>query len=375
MKPIARPLARAGAALAALASIGIWQDAHAVGTAANTAINNTATVSYSVGGVSQTPIESSPAGNSVPGAGNGTATSFVVDRLVDFTVAELSGNATTVTPGQANAVTAFRLANTGNAPQGFALTATNDNGSTVFTNLDTTEVNNLRVFVDANDNDVYDPGVDLAITIDTLAADTDVVVFVVADVPVTVANGQFANVTLTARAAQPGTNGATLEAETTGPEDPDAVDVVFGDDAGDNSEASADQYAVESAALTVAKVSAVVSDPVNGANDPRAIPLAVVEYALTVTNNGAVAATGLQLADPLPANTTFVAGGYAGGTDVSITVGAGAPAYCVAEAGGDSNSDGCAIVAGQLVVGAPALAAVATGAGNQVTIRFRVRID
>lgn len=374
MKPNARPLARAGVALAALASIGIWQDAHAVGTPANTAINNTATVNYSVGGVGQTPIESSPGGNSVPGTGNGTPTSFVVDRLVDFTVVELSTTPTTVTPGLLGAVTAFRLANTGNAPQGFALTATNDNGSTVFTNLDTTNVDNLRVFVDDGDG-VYEPGVDAAVTIDTLPADTDVVVFVVADVPVTVANGQFANVTLTARAAQAGSGGATLEQETIGPENPNAVDVVFGDDAGDNSEAAADQYAVESAALTVTKSSRVVSDPVNGATEPRAIPLAVVEYSLRVRNTGAVAATGLRLADTLPANTTFVAGGYAGSTDVSITVGAGTPAYCLAEAGGDGNLDGCAIVAGQLVVGTPALDTVGIGAANEVTVLFQVRIN
>lgn len=375
MKPNARPLVRAGAALAVLAAASAWQDAHAVGTAANTEINNTATVNYSVGGVAQTPIESSPAGNTIPGAGNGEATRFVVDRLVDFTVAETSANATIVTPGLAGALVAFTVTNTGNAPQGFALAATNDAGSDVFGNIDGVDVDNLRVFVDANGNGVYDPGTDVAATIDTLPADTTVAVFVLADVPLTVVNGQFANVSLTARAAVPGTGGATLEAETIGPENPLAVDVVFGDAGRDNVEAAADQYAVQSAALTVAKASAVVSDPLNGTSEPRAIPLAVVEYALTVTNSGAVDATGVQIVDPLPANTTFVSGAYPGGTDVSIAVGAGAPSYCVAEDGADANADGCARVGGQLLLGAPAFGTVAAGAGSAVTLRFQVRID
>lgn len=378
MKAIARPLARAGLAVVALASVGLWQEAHAVGTAANTAINNTATVNYSVGGVGQTPIESSPAGNTTPGVGNGAATTFLVDNRIDFTVAELSGGNTTVNPGETGAVTAFTVTNTGNAPQGFALTAINETGTTLFGNLDNTDFPTLSVFVDANGNNVYDPGTDTATAIDTLAADAaPVTVFIVATVPLTATNGQFANVQLTAQAAVPGTGGATLAAETVGPEDPNAVDVVFGDAGEDNSESASDQYAVQSAALTVQKTSAVISDPFNGTTDPKAIPAAVVEYTLTLTNNGVVSAQGVQVGDPLPANTTFVTGAYNGGAaNVEITVGAGAPGYCLAEAGGtDTNADGCVVNAGQLVVGAPALGDIVAGAGNAVTVRFRVTIN
>lgn len=38
--------------------------------------------------------------------------------------------------------------------------------------------------------------------------------------------------------------------------------------------------------ITVAKVSSVISDPVNGTTDPRAIPGALVQYLITVANNG-----------------------------------------------------------------------------------------
>lgn len=377
MKAIVRPLARAGLTVAAFASLGFAQSAYAVGTAANTTISNTATVNYTVGSVSQTPIESSPTGNTTPGTGNGAATTFVVDNRIDFTVTELSGGNTVVNPGQTGAVTAFTVANTGNAPQGFALAAANETGTVVFTNTDNTDVTGLTVFVDSNGNNVYDPGIDTAANIDTLPADGSVVVFVVANVPVTTSNGQFANVSLTAQAAVPGTNGATLATETVGADDPNAVDVVFGDDGEDNSEADSDQYAVQSAALSVAKTSAVASDPFNGTTNPKAIPGATVEYTITLANGGAVSAAGVTIGDTLPANTTFVANGYnAGASNVSITVGAGSPTFCNAEAGGtDTNADGCVINAGQLVVGAPALGTVATGPANQVAVRFRVTIN
>jgi uncharacterized repeat protein (TIGR01451 family) len=380
MKAIVRPLARAGLTVAAFASFGFAQSAYAVGTAANTTISNTATVNYTVGGVGQTPIESSPAGNTTPGTGNGAATTFVVDNRIDFTVTELSGGNTVVNPGQAGAVTAFRVTNTGNAPQGFALAAANETGTTVFTNTDNVDVTGLTVFVDSLTDGtigVYDPGIDTAANINTLAADDDVVVFVVANVPVTTVNGDFANVSLTARAAVPGTNGATIAAETVGADDPNAVDIVFGDDGEDNSEADSDQYAVQSAALSVQKTSAVASDPFNGTDEPKAIPGATVEYTITLANGGAVSAAGVTIGDTLPANTTFVANAYnSGASNVSITVGAGSPTYCNAEAGGtDTNGDGCVINAGQLVVGSPALGTVATGAGNQVAVRFRVTIN
>jgi hypothetical protein len=57
-------------------------------------------------------------------------------------------------------------------------------------------------------------------------------------------------------------------------------------------------------------------------------------------------------------------------------VGSGAPTFCVAEAGSDTNSDGCFRTAGGvLTVGSPAVSTVATGAANAVTVRFRVTIN
>lgn len=360
---------------AATIAAGAWQTAGAVGTAANTSIANQATVSYSVGGNAQTPIPSSPTGNSTPGGG--APTTFVVDNRIDLTVTELSGGNTLVTPGQLNQVTSFTVTNTGNGPQGYQLTPTNLAGGAVFGNTDNTDVANLRVFVDSNGNGTYDAGTDTATAIDTLAADASVVVFIVADVPGTTTNGQFANVQLSARAALPGTAGATLATETAGADTPGAVDTVFGDAARDATEVAADQYAIESAALTVAKTSAVLEDPHNGTTNPKAIPGAFVEYAIAISNTGAAPATGIQINDPLPASTAFRSGAYNGAaSDVSITVGANPATFCVAEAGGtDTSSDGCYRTATDLIVGAPALTTVNVGAGGNVTVRFQVTIN
>ena len=373
---------RSSVALALLFSLGTAQQALAVGTAASTAINNRATVNYTVGSVAQTLIESSPTGNAVPGANNGADTSFVVDNKVDLTVSEVSGANEVVNPGQANVVAVLRVTNTGNAAQAYQLAATNNTGGALFGNTDNADVANLRVFVDSNNDGIYQSGSDTATSIATLAADANVRVFIVADVPVTATNGQFANARLTASTAVNNTP-ATLVTQTAGAENPAAVDIVFADGAGtgdavrDGRHSADDQFAVRSAALAIAKTSTVVSDPFNGVTSPKSIPGATLEYAVTVTNTGAVAAAGIALADPIPANTTFVSNAYSAGTrDVRITI-AGVDTFCVAEAGGtDTNADGCVRTAGSVLqVGAPALSTVATGAGNAATVRFRVTIN
>ncbi len=358
--------------LLVLSSFAGAQSAYAVGTAATTAVNNRATVSYSVSGNPQTPIESSPAGNSTPGAGNGVNTTFVVDNRIDFTVSEVSGNATVVTPGQTNAVLTFIVENDGNAPQGFQLSATNLTGTTLFGQVDNIDINPLNVFVDANGNDVYDAGVDNAANVDTLAADGDVTVFVVVNVPITATNAQYANVRLQARAAVPGTAGATLATETAGG-DTAGVDVVFGDAGEDNIELADDQYAVQSAALSITKTSDVIDDPFNAPADAIAIPGATVEYTVTIANTGLVAAGGVSIADTLDANLTFATAQYAGATDVEIQIGANPASYCIAEAGADTNADGCNRTGATLNVN-PTVP-IAVGPGQSAVVRFRVTIN
>ncbi|HSC06215.1 MAG TPA: hypothetical protein VLD59_05275 [Steroidobacteraceae bacterium] len=363
------------AAAVLVASLAGVQTAFAAGTDAGVTIGNRATVNYTVGTTAQSPIESSPLGNSNPGVGNGANTNFVVDRRIDFTVVETGGGFTTVAPGQINAVTIFTVANTSNAAQGFQLSAANV-GGTVFGNNDNSDVGNIRVFVDnpagGGTAGAYDPLVDTALHINTLGEDLNVVVFVVSDVPPTATNGQFANVRLTARAATVGSNGATLETETAGA-DTAGMDVVFGDAARDATETADDQYAVQSAALTITKSSSIISDLFNGTGPNRkAIPGSVIEYVVSITNNGTAAATSVRLSDTLDANLDFATGQYNGGAaDVQIDVGA-STTYCLVEDGADANGDGCNR-AGQTLNVNP-VATITVAPTQTATVRFRATI-
>jgi uncharacterized repeat protein (TIGR01451 family) len=367
--------------LAALAGLISLNSAHATGTTAGTTINNRATVNYSVGGTSQTPIESSPTGNSTAGVGNGASTAFLVDRRVLFTVAEASGNATNVSPGQNDRVTWFTVTNSSNAAEGFALSASNLAATVLFTHTDNFDMTSLRVFVDnpggGGTAGVYDPAIDTATNINSLAADASVTVFIVANTPLATANGAYANVRLRAQAAVAGTNGATLEVATNAPDNPAAVDVLFGDTGNDGIETGDDQYAVQSAALTIQKTSQIISDPFNGAGANRlTVPGSVMEYVLTITNNGAVPATSVQVQDTLDGNLNFDSAQYNGGlSDVQIVVGGGAPTFCVAESGADTNGDGCSRAGQTLTVNPTAGITVASGGAAQAAvIRFRVTI-
>jgi uncharacterized repeat protein (TIGR01451 family) len=340
---IARHVKHASLALIALSSVGVLQGAYANGTASGTTINNQATVDYSVGGVNQTQITSAVA-------------SFVVDARIDLDVVQNSGPVITQ-PGQTNVVAMFDVVNTGNSTQGYQLAVVNEaSGTVALTNTDNQDVGNLRIFVDSNGNDVYDAGVDTATNFDSLATDRngeDVRVFVLADIPVGASNNQFANVRLTARAAVPGTSGATLATETSGADNPAAVDVVFADAGRDATESDANQYHIQSAALTVTKSLAVISDPFNSTT-PKAIPQAVIEYTIVVTNNSTTtAASAVTVTDNIPANTTFVLG--------SITL------------------NGAALPDTNFQAGPPARVVVSAGAvaanGGTATVTFRVTIN
>jgi uncharacterized repeat protein (TIGR01451 family) len=377
MKSSLRQFKRVGLACVALGSIAISQQALAIGTASGTSINNTATVNFQVGGVSQTPVASN------------TAT-FVVDRKVDLIVQEVGAAVTSVTPGATNQVTTFFLRNDGNDAQGFQFAAANSaNGATVTFNatVDGFDTTNVRVFVEstactgiAQAGLSYVAASDTATTVPTLAADGCAFVYVVSDVPVSATNGQGAVVRLTATARVPTTLAALTQ--TAGADTAGSVDVVFADTgtggqtARDAAAFADDIYVVSAAALAVGKTSTVISDPFNGTTNPKAIPGATVEYAITLTNTGAQNASVVTITDPIPTNTTFVPAGYTGGNNVEIQVGA-TVTRCLAEAGGtDSNADGCVRTAGNvLTVGSPALTSVATGAGNAVTMRFRVTIN
>ncbi len=66
-----------------------------------------------------------------------------------------------------------------------------------------------------------------------------------------------------------------------------------------------DQYFVGT--LTVTKTAAVISDGFSPAGQAKAIPGAIVEYTISVQNNGLVT-SGATMTEVIPTNTTYVAG-------------------------------------------------------------------
>jgi uncharacterized repeat protein (TIGR01451 family) len=367
------------AALVAAAALGWSLGASAQMTTAGTSINNRATVNYSVAGLAQAPIESSPTGNVTPGIGAGVDTAFVVDNMINLTVTEVSGNNTVVTPGVANGVLAFRVTNTGNSPQGYQLTVAEEVGTILFGNTDNAQFGlaNLVIRVDEDPSagngtgdGVYN-GTESATAIDRLNPSQDIIVFVVAPtVPLTLINGNFANVNLQARAAVPGTTGATLETASAGANLPTTVEVLFADTNGfDGTESATDQFAVQTAGLTITKVQTVLDDGF-GSVSPRAIPGATVAYVTTIQNTGSIAAQAVSFSDPIPANTTLLPDQYSATGDVGIT--GGLVATCNADAA-DADGDGCGLTAGNLTVSSAVIGNIIGGASVQV--QFQVTIN
>lgn len=279
--------------------------AFAEGTRVGTTITNTATVDYRVGGVDQVEETASD--------------SFAVDRKVTFLVNRVLDPVTSVVPGQANAVITFDVTNLSNDTIDLVLAAAQLTG-------DDFNADNVRIFIGAA-NVVYDGSQTQAGLIDDLPEDETVRVFIVSDIPPGSANGAIANITLSATAHEGGAPGLgalltnTAGANTAGVETvlAEAADAEGGS-ANDGVYTVRGSYAVSAASLTVAKISRVLEDPVNGSTNPKAIPGATIEYCIAVSNAaGTATATDVVVTDVLPDDLTFVVGSIRvdGALDVS----------------------------------------------------------
>jgi uncharacterized repeat protein (TIGR01451 family) len=328
--------------------------AMASGVTAGSTITNNVQVNYQVGGVAQTAVSASD--------------TFMVDRKVNVTVTEVGTTTVSVSPGQTSAVTTFSVTNLSNATLDFALTATQQTGGAgAHSNTDNFDVSNVKVYVDTNGNGTFDAGDTQVTYLDELAADTSKTVFVVADIPAGRVTGDVAVVTLTATGREggaAGTQGAALVQTTTA--NTAAMDTVFADGAGatdaarDASFSAKDDYTVLAAALTVTKVSSVISDPLNGTTNPKLIPGAVVQYCVTVKNAaGGASATGINVSDLLPTTTTYQS---STGILINGTV-----------TGTTCNADGTA--GGNFAAGTVTATIPTVAAGDARTVVFRVTIN
>lgn len=343
-------------------------------TPAGTDITATASVDYQVGGVAQTTVDSN-------------AATFKVDRSIILTVAEVGGATTTTVPGATAQVTTFTVTNNSNATLDFKLAASNKAG-------DDFDLTGLAVYVESGTTAGYQAAEDTATFIDELPADGNKTVYVVGTIPAGATNGQAANVTLTATAAQSvdgtgayvatvGTLAADAAESNVGVvDDPAFVDTVFGDIAGstdaarDGKHSADDSYTISTATIAVTKSSTVITDPFNCTtagdpasctSSPKAIPGAVVEYCLDVSNSGGAAADSIVLTDSIPTNTTYVPSSImsgATGTGTACDVGSGTAKTDASDVD-SAESDGSSVTIRSASIG--------TGASFKAT--FRVKVD
>ena len=327
------------AVMSMMATSQVASAAQAVGvplnlTTSGTSVNNSAGLTFTVSGTAQTPVTSN------------TAT-FVVDNIIDLTVVTTDITpGVAISPGSTADVLTFTVTNTGNTVQDYSLAATAGTGAFGVDNVDMLVV---QVFVDSNNNGTYDSALDTATFIDELLPDTFETVFIVSNAPATLVSGDIASYDLTATTNDGG--GAGLGAVATSTTNADAwvagtVQNVFADAAGtidaatDGTHSAASDYIVQSAIISVAKSVLVASDPVNGVTNPKAIPGAVVEYTIAISNAVAATASAIlgTISDVMPADLTLntVAAWTCASTTRAVTSGA-----LVNETGGaDSNADG-----------------------------------
>jgi hypothetical protein len=271
------------------------QAALAAGTPVCTDITNSATLTYAVGGVTQ-PVET------------GTAAPFEVASKVNLTVVTTNAApGVSVVPGTGTlqAVLTFTVKNEGNTVQDYILTpVTKGNGTyTVWAandSIDTFNATGVSVFVESGATAGYQAAEDTATYIDELAPDATKTVYIVATgtpaIAVALANGSKAVYALNANTAAGGAAGS-LGAETTNastyngagclaPVPVVLADTVAGpeDVALDGAHSAYSVFVISSADISVDKVATTLWDPINYNTTPKAIPGAIVQYVVTITN-------------------------------------------------------------------------------------------
>ena len=265
---------------------------NAAGTTAGTDVSNTATLSFTVGGVAQTDVTSAP-------------DIFTVDKKIDFILThEDSPKHLIVVAGKQGSERSFKLVNESNDIQKFSVAVNDLVGSTYDGQVDSAEMQNLEISIDGGTT----WGVGPVLTAD-IVADASLTVLVRGDVLIDATDGEVMNIQLEATAVK---SDGTAEISTTGADDKGAEDTVLAEGAGisdfgntnfDGKYSAWAGYLINTPNLTLAKNSCVISDSVNGVStDAKRIPGAKVLYILDINNAGtSTDATGVTISDVLPA--------------------------------------------------------------------------
>ncbi|HEX7877764.1 MAG TPA: hypothetical protein VF720_00040 [Candidatus Eisenbacteria bacterium] len=285
----------------------------------------------------------------------GTTTFTGTSNKVTTTVAEILNVITTwqdatpvvVMSGATSQVLTFLVTNTGNGTDSYTLTPTANLGGDSF------DPSFVSLVLDANRNGTFDNGVDqpyvAGVNDPVLAADSSLVVFALNDMPGGLNDGDTGDCRLTATSnTGSGTPGTVVPGA--GECGNNAVVGASGGESGD-----VGTYVKSGVVVSVVKA-ADIEDPFGG-SEP--VPGATITYTIQVAVTGSGIASGLDIVDPIPASTTYLAG--------SLTLDAGGLSDALDLDPGDVGGT----TAGAVTV---LLGDVAAGGGVR-TITFTVTID
>jgi len=163
-------------------------------------VSNIATASFDIGGVAVI-VESSPTGNTIAGAGNGTSTAFTIDNIINFSISANDLTEVEVLTAETDAVLTFTLANVGNAVQDFVFTPINTNANPFAPPADSIDATNLAVFVESGANPGYQVAEDTQTFVDGLSFDpvgggNQQIVYLVGEIPATAIVGDVISLAL-----------------------------------------------------------------------------------------------------------------------------------------------------------------------------------
>lgn len=285
----------------------ITNSASAQGVIAGTNISNIAVVNYTIDNVIQSPIESSPNGNSSPNNGNGTATTFVVDRKIDLLLT--GNNNTNVTLGDIQSEVTFTLSNEGNDNQTFGLTP---NSTLLSDNFDTSNCTTTVTAVSGTPLS----GVVLPTTGNIkLAPDQQASISVKCDIPLNnggapINSGDISLVSLTAITLKNGDESVTTQ--TNSQDNSQQIDTVFADNAGTDDAVSDASHSARRTytaltgtvppTLSINKSIIEVKDPNGGST---AITGSEVKYKIQITTQGIGNIENVVVTDITPAEMTY----------------------------------------------------------------------
>jgi uncharacterized repeat protein (TIGR01451 family) len=275
-------ISRTRAALVLALAVGVTTNAYAVGTAAGTDIQSTATIEFSIGGSATSTTSNT--------------TSVIVAEIVDVSVA-LQSTTVAVASGAAGATLLYLVTNTGNGAETFALA-----GDSVLVGDDFDPVPSspfLYFDTDASgDLSLADIPYVAGANDPALASDASVRVIVVNDIPAGIADGSRGRSELEATAATgTGAAGTIFAGQGLG-----GVDAVIGTSGGAG--AVFGEYLIGDIQVSAVKTQ-TVADTFGGT---RPVPGATITYQIVVTATGSGSARGATFTDAIPPSTTYLPG-------------------------------------------------------------------